>query len=76
MGEYKYKKRIADSLLDLQLESAGAILIEGPKWCGKTTTAEQKAKAYCFWMTLKTSSKISCLPKHVQKPFWKAKLQG
>ena len=45
MGEYKYKKRVADSLLDLQLESAGAVLIEGPKWCGKTTTAEQKAKS-------------------------------
>lgn len=48
MGEYKYKKRIADSLLDLQLESAGAVLIEGPKWCGKTTTAEQKAKSVLF----------------------------
>lgn len=48
MGEYKYKKRIADSLLDLQLESAGAVLVEGPKWCGKTTTAEQKAKSVLF----------------------------
>ena len=38
-----YKKRIADSLLKEQLEAAGAVLIQGPKWCGKTTTAEQIA---------------------------------
>lgn len=38
-----YKKRIADTLLKEQLEAAGAVLIQGPKWCGKTTTAEQIA---------------------------------
>ena len=38
-----YKKRIADSLLDEKLESFGATLITGPKGCGKTTTAKQKA---------------------------------
>ena len=48
MSEYKYRKRIADELLDLQLESAGAVLIEGPKWCGKTTTAEQKAASVLY----------------------------
>lgn len=36
-----YKKRVADRLLERKLKSAGAVLIEGPKWCGKTTTAEQ-----------------------------------
>ena len=36
-----YKKRVADSLLERKLKSTGAVLIEGPKWCGKTTTAEQ-----------------------------------
>lgn len=40
-----YKKRIADSLLDFKLESFGATLIVGPKGCGKTTTAKQKAKS-------------------------------
>ena len=40
-----YKKRIADNLLDLKLESFGATLIVGPKGCGKTTTAKQKAKS-------------------------------
>lgn len=37
----KYKKRIADDILARKLEGKGAVLIEGPKWCGKTTTAEQ-----------------------------------
>ncbi len=40
-----YKKRIADSLLDLKLDSFGATLIVGTKGCGKTTTAKQKAKS-------------------------------
>lgn len=38
-----YKKRIADSLLEEKLEAFGATLITGPKGCGKTTTAKQKA---------------------------------
>lgn len=37
----KYRKRIADDILKRKLEGKGAVLIEGPKWCGKTTTAEQ-----------------------------------
>ena len=40
-----YKKRIADSLLLRKLAGKGAVLIEGAKWCGKTTTAEQIAKS-------------------------------
>lgn len=40
-----YLKRMADELLSLQLASSGAVLIEGPKWCGKTTTAEQQANS-------------------------------
>lgn len=41
----KYLKRTADAVLEEQLEAFGAVLIEGPKWCGKTTTAEQMAKS-------------------------------
>lgn len=41
----EYKPRIADSLLQLKLDSFGATLIVGPKGCGKTTTAKQKAKS-------------------------------
>lgn len=40
-----YKKRIADGLLLRKLAGKGAVLIEGAKWCGKTTTAEQIAKS-------------------------------
>ena len=40
-----YLPRIVDSELDLRLEAFGATLIVGPKWCGKTTTGEQKAKS-------------------------------
>ena len=43
-----YKKRIADKLLSEQLEAAGAVLIQGPKWCGKTTTAQQAAASSLF----------------------------
>jgi len=39
-----YKKRIADSVLERKLNSAGAVLVEGAKWCGKTTSAEQLAR--------------------------------
>lgn len=42
----EYKKRIVDKLLDLRLESFGATLIKGPKGCGKTTSAKQKAKSF------------------------------
>ena len=41
----EYRKRIVDDLLDLKLEAFGATLIVGPKGCGKTTTAKQKAKS-------------------------------
>lgn len=44
----EYKKRIVDELLELQLEAAGIVLIEGPKWCGKTTTALQQAKSVVY----------------------------
>lgn len=42
----EYKNRIIDGLLDLKLESFGATLIKGPKGCGKTTSAKQKAKSF------------------------------
>ena len=41
----EYMPRILDQELDLRLEAFGATLIAGPKWCGKTTTGEQKAKS-------------------------------
>lgn len=45
MSEFEYKQRVADAVLEKKLKSSGAVLVEGPKWCGKTTTAEQHAKS-------------------------------
>ena len=39
----EYRARIVDDMLKDKLESKGAVVIEGPKWCGKTTTAMQVA---------------------------------
>lgn len=45
MSEYKYLPRIVDSQLEQTLSYIGAVLVVGPKWCGKTTTAETHAKS-------------------------------
>ena len=44
----KYRNRIADGILDRKLRAKGAVLIEGAKWCGKTTTASQIAKSILY----------------------------
>ena len=44
----KYLNRVSDDILAEKLEGKGAVLIEGPKWCGKTTTAEQIAKSVLY----------------------------
>lgn len=43
-----YRQRIADRLLVRKLAGKGAVVIEGAKWCGKTTTAEQIAKSVLY----------------------------
>ena len=45
MRSNKYISRIVDSNLSFYLETFGAVLLRGPKWCGKTTTAEQHARS-------------------------------
>ena len=44
----KYKNRICDALLSRKLAGVGAVLLEGPKWCGKTTTCERQAKSVLY----------------------------
>lgn len=44
----KYRQRIADKMLQRRLAGVGAVLIEGPKWCGKTTTAAQHASTILY----------------------------
>lgn len=43
-----YRRRITDDILEKKLEANGAVLIEGPKACGKTTTAEMIASSVIF----------------------------
>ena len=44
----KYLARIADNLLERKLRSSAAVLVEGPKWCGKTSTCAQIAKSAIY----------------------------
>lgn len=44
----QYKKRITDKILEKKLKGKGAVLIQGPKWCGKTTTAEQISNSILY----------------------------
>lgn len=65
MSENKtYRPRIADAVLARKLAGKGAVLIEGPKWCGKTTTAEQQAKSVIYMDD----------PAHVKENLLKAEL--
>ncbi len=43
-----YKHRVVDNLLERKLRGKGAVLIQGAKWCGKTTTAEQRARSILY----------------------------
>lgn len=43
-----YRNRIADKMLERRLKGTAAVLIEGPKWCGKTTTASQRAATILY----------------------------
>ena len=43
-----YQPRLSDRLIARKLKGKGAVLIEGPKWCGKTTTAEQHANSILY----------------------------
>ena len=40
----RYIKRLFDDILEFSLKSKGAIVIVGPKWCGKSTTASRYSK--------------------------------
>ena len=44
----EYRKRLADDVLRDKLEASGAVLVEGAKWCGKTTTSKQIAKSILY----------------------------
>lgn len=62
-GMKQYKHRIVDYILERKLKGMGAVLIEGPKWCGKTTTAEEKAKSILYMNDPKKSGMYMQLAK-------------
>lgn len=47
-NKFEYRPRIADRLLSRKLKGKGAVLLEGAKWCGKTTTAEQICRSVLY----------------------------
>ena len=55
----RYIKRIIDKELDLTLKSSGAVLIEGPKWCGKTRTAEERASSAIYLQDIDRDAQYS-----------------
>lgn len=58
---FTYLPRIADSLLSWKLKTSGAVQIEGPKWCGKTSTGEQCAKSAVFLQDPDTAPSLLAL---------------
>lgn len=62
----EYLPRIADALLERELTHAGAVCIRGPKWCGKTSTALQRAASALFMQN--PDSRVNNLRLAHEKP--------
>ena len=63
MQNSEYKPRISDELLALMLEAMGAVLIEGPKFCGKTTMAAQQAASALYMADPETKTQNMAMAK-------------
>ena len=63
MGEKEYINRIFDGIVEFTLKSKGALVIVGPKWCGKSTTAKRYAKTVIDLMPLETRNEFMELAK-------------
>ena len=59
----EYKNRIADQILIDKLDAMGAVLIEGPKYCGKTSLAVQQAKSILYMSDPETRNQNLTLAK-------------
>lgn len=64
-----YRKRVADIVLAEMLTYCGAVEIRGPKWCGKSTTAEQHAKSVVYLQDLRTRERNVLLAKNAPDIF-------
>lgn len=56
--EKKYINRLFDEVLTFALKSKGAVVVEGPKWCGKSTTCKRYANEIVDLMPLKTRDEL------------------
>ncbi len=63
MGEMKYLPRLFDSTVEFTLKSKGALVIVGPKWCGKSTTAKRYAQTVIDLMPLESRHEFIELAK-------------
>ena len=71
----KYIPRIIDSKIELKLQVTGGVVIKGPKWCGKTTTAKQFAKSVLDLQNTKTLEKINKSLKMTSLYYWRGNLR-
>lgn len=53
-----YIPRLFDDILKFSLKSKGAVLVVGPKWCGKTTTCKKQAKTIIELLPLNTRKQL------------------
>lgn len=67
MRKKAYKKRLVDDMLQARLRRKGAVLIEGTKWCGKTTTAEQHAASMLYMADPEVARIAEVSIKHLLK---------
>ncbi|MBR1852054.1 MAG: ATP-binding protein [Lachnospiraceae bacterium] len=63
MSDRKYIKRLFDETVEFSLKSKGALVIVGPKWCGKSTTANRYAKTVIDLMPLESRNEFIELAK-------------
>jgi len=65
----KYLSRIIEKKIKDTLDTSGAVLIKGPKWCGKSTTALQFAKSMIFMQDIKDKDQNIKLAKYAPDDF-------
>ena len=69
MNDKYYIKRLFDGTLEFALKSKGAVLIVGPKWCGKSTTARRFAKSVIDLTDEETKEQYIAMAKNAVTKF-------
>ena len=71
MRSENYRPRVADAVLEKKLKTSAAVVVQGPKWCGKTTTSEQFAKSILYLADPETLKKNLLLAENDVKALLK-----